>query len=224
MLTPLGESIWHAQSQIGLAPGIRLPLNMAVVRVGDGSLLLYSPIRIDDELATELAELGEVRYLVAPNTFHHLHLEAAQNRYPEAKTFGPSGLSDKTGAQLDAPLSEHPPIPLDGIRFLPIGGIPKLNEWVLIHEPSQTLVVSDLVFNIMDPPTWLTGLVNRLAGVYRRCGISRIFKTQIKDPEAFSNSIQALLELPFDRIAMAHGQLLPSGAKEVLRAEIAAYL
>ena len=53
---------------------------MAVLRLRDGSLLVHSPVELDDALAEALARLGPVRHIVSPNYEHVKY--AAQARPP----------------------------------------------------------------------------------------------------------------------------------------------
>ena len=65
-LVAIAPEVWavelHRQS------GFHLRVRMTVAR-RDGGLWLHSPIAIDEALAGTLAELGEVRHIVAPNRF-----------------------------------------------------------------------------------------------------------------------------------------------------------
>src|SRR5262245_59263104 len=95
MLTRLDEGLFSAETEIPLPLGARLPLRMTVLRLGDGSLCLHSPVAIDDALATEIAAQGEVRHIVAPNLLHHLFVKAALDRYPRALLHAARGLAEK---------------------------------------------------------------------------------------------------------------------------------
>jgi len=95
MLHPQAAHLWTADHELRLPMGVPFPTRMTVVRLTDGSLALISPIPIDDGLAGELAALGPVRHLIAPNLVHHLHLAPAKMRYPAARVLGPAGLAAK---------------------------------------------------------------------------------------------------------------------------------
>ena len=73
-----------------------LPSRATIVRLRDGSLVLHSPLAIDDATAMRIDALGEVRFLLAPNCMHWMFLKAAKKRYPNARVFGaPVGAHDK---------------------------------------------------------------------------------------------------------------------------------
>ena len=74
----------------------------------DGGLWLHSPIAIDEALAGTLAELGEVRHIVAPNRFHHMFAGAAKRRYPAAALWAAPGLRKKrSNVAFDRDLDEE---------------------------------------------------------------------------------------------------------------------
>ena len=54
---------------------------MAVLRLRDGSLLVHSPVELDDALAEALARLGPVRHIVSPN---YEHVKYAAQARPSA--------------------------------------------------------------------------------------------------------------------------------------------
>ena len=76
-----GEEIFEA----GAAP-----LKMIVVRLNGGSLLLYAPVRIRDEVGFGdwLDSLGPVEWLVVAASGHTLNIQAVAEKYPEAKIIG----------------------------------------------------------------------------------------------------------------------------------------
>ena len=71
------------------------PTRMAIARLANRQLWLWSPIALPPELAEELEKLGEVRYLVAPNKLHHLFLTEWAERYPGARLYAAPGLAKK---------------------------------------------------------------------------------------------------------------------------------
>ena len=72
MLREFGKDLWIAEGPVvpflGMFP---YPTRMAVVRLSDGGLWIWSPLALDDMLAKEVEALGPVRYLISPNKLHH---------------------------------------------------------------------------------------------------------------------------------------------------------
>jgi hypothetical protein len=55
-------------------------------------------------------------------------------------------------------------------------------------------------------------------GTYNRLGVSRLFVSYIKDRKAFTESVQAVLSLDFQRIVLSHGENVEGDARTKLKA------
>ena len=215
------RDVWAADHVQKVLVGFRSPARMTVVRLEDGGLWVHSPGPIDDRTAQELDRLGPVRFLVAPNRYHHLHLPAAVVRFPEAEVLGVSGLAEKrkdltfTGTLgVASPWgAEMQPIPIDGM--------PALNEVAFCHRPSGSLLVADLLFNLQQPRGPILSTYLRLTGVHRRVAMSRMIRFAIRDRAACAASCLRLLRQPFDRLIPCHGDVVEEGAKPQVEAALA---
>ena len=94
-LTAVAADLWSHVHRQRFPGGVVMQARMNVVRLGDGALLVHSPTPVDDALAAEIAALGPVGYVVAPNCFHHLHVTPFLARFPGAKVYGAPGLAQK---------------------------------------------------------------------------------------------------------------------------------
>ena len=214
------EGVWIAQAPLRFY-GIPFGTRMTVLRLGDGGLLLHSPIAIDAELRKRIEDLGPVRHLVAPNKLHHLHLPSARKAFPEAKLWAPPGLAAKRrdlgfdGALGDAPGPEW----AADLRPLVVRGSRLMEEVVFFHPKSRTLLVADLCehFGPHSPP--LTRLVARIGRMYDRPRMPPDWQASFRDRAATRASFEGLLAWDFDRVILAHGKLLPSGAKAIFERE-----
>ena len=64
-----------------------------------------------------------------------------------------------------AALSEVPPEWAGEIEIIPVAGMPRLSENALIHRPSGTLVLTDLVFNLAwEPGEKIPFFLRRISG------------------------------------------------------------
>jgi hypothetical protein len=217
-LRSLASDLWVAEDEIKLGV-ITLPIRMTVIRLKDGGLWILSPIPLHEDIAEDLASLGEVRYLVAPNLLHHLSLGVYAKRYPQARTFAPADLTKKRpDLTLHATL-EDPVAPpwANEIEFLPLQGMPKVNEFAFFHPPSETLIVTDLVFNLQQPRGFLSSMMFRMLGTYKRLAFSRLLGSMIKDKRALGQSCEALFGWAFSRLIMAHGEIVEENASPRLR-------
>jgi glyoxylase-like metal-dependent hydrolase (beta-lactamase superfamily II) len=217
-LQPVAEDLWTVEHPMSLPGGVHLPSRMTVVRLADGDLLLHSPVPIDDGLAAELAPLGPVAHVVAPNLFHHLFVPRTLERYPQALLSVAPGLEDKR-AELPVAdvLTDEAPEAWRGVMDqVVIRGAPKLNEVAFLHRPSRTLIVSDLVFNVRQPRGWGTALALRMMGTYKRLRQSRLWRMYMKDRAAVRRSAETLMNWNFDRVLPGHGDVHEGEARTAM--------
>jgi hypothetical protein len=205
----IGADIWKLHGKpLRLGGGVHMPLSSTVIRLPDRSLLVYSPVDIDDAQAAELTALGEVAHVVAPNLFHHLYVGKAAARWPRATLHAAPGLAAKRkdlafhrelGRDLDPALR-------DAIDVVVIGGAPKINEAVLFHRPSGTLVCADFVFHVNAPANLMTRMVLAMMGVGgRELAQSRLWKLLARDRSRVRASIDRVLQWPIASISPVHG-------------------
>ena len=73
------------------------PLRGFVVKLKSGSLLLYAPVRIREEVGfgSWLDSLGQVEWIVVASSMHTLHIKGVATRYPDAKIIGAPAAEDK---------------------------------------------------------------------------------------------------------------------------------
>jgi hypothetical protein len=159
-LQKIADGLWYVPGEVRMPGGVIFPCRMTIVKLSDGRLWLHSPVSLTDEDAKAINALGEVAFLVAPNCFHHLFMKAAMARFPTAKVYGAPKLNKKRPdiaftAMLEGDAAEGWP---QEIAQLLIKGIPGLNEVVFFHAPSRTLIVTDLIFNMRNPPQLAHGV------------------------------------------------------------------
>jgi hypothetical protein len=207
VLRQLDDDLWCCDSSVRIPGGVPMPVRMTIARLADG-LWLHSPVALDEALAQSIAKLGPVAHLVAPNCLHHLNMGPAIERFPNAKVHAPRGLRAKRpDLRIDADLQpgrERWP----EFEVIEITGAPELDEFVFIHRPSATLIVTDLVFNIHETNSLMLRLILRMVGAWRRLGQSRIWRRYTKDRRAAAAAVDTLLEHEIRRVIPAHGDVL----------------
>ena len=57
------------------AYGIEFGNTMTVVKLNNGLLWVHSPISLDAQSKENLENFGRVKFVVAPNDFHYLHIK-----------------------------------------------------------------------------------------------------------------------------------------------------
>ena len=201
--------------------GLSLGTRMTVLRLPDRSVALFSPVPIDDAFAAELAAIGEVAHVIAPNVYHHMHAAGAMQRYPKAKLHAAKELRRKRpDLRIDADFDDATRLG-DGITPVRIRGS-MMGETVLVHAPSETLISVDLVENFDTPaPDLYTRLYLRAGGIENRVGWSRFLKLVYRDKREARRSLDEVIALPWDRAIVAHGSVLARGAKQSVRDALA---
>jgi hypothetical protein len=218
-LTPFAEGVWVDSAPARIV-GMQLTATMTVLRLGDGSLLVHSPIALTPERRAAVEALGPVAQLYAPNLYHHLRMGEWSAAFPSARVHAPAGLARKRpDLRIDRAHNAAPEPAMAGVvDELSIDGF-RLEESVLLYRPARTLLVADLVHNIGRPQHAWTRFYSRTMGFYDRVGLSRIIRwSAFSDRAAARRSLDAVLALPFDRLIVGHGAPLTTGAREALAA------
>ncbi len=106
----------------------------------------------------------------------------------------------------------------EAVDEVPIAGF-RLEESVLFHRSSRALIVADLVHNVGRPKHWWTKLYTRIMGFYDRVALSRMIRwAAFPDHASARQSVDKILELPFDKIIVGHGTPITTDARATLRA------
>jgi hypothetical protein len=216
-LERLVDGVWLAQSPVRFL-GLRITSTMTVLRLGDGTVLLYSPVAMTPERRAAIDAIGPVAHLYAPNTFHHLWIGEWAAAYPSARLHAPAGLATK---RPDLRIDRFHNRPDErgvfaGVVEVPIEGF-VLEETVLFHSPTRTLVVADLVHNLGRPRHLWTKVYLWIMGFYDRIALSRMIRwTAFPDRTAARRSLDTLAGLPFERIVVGHGSPIVVDARSAL--------
>lgn len=190
--------------------GMELGARMTVLE-GDGGLLVHAPLGVPLEA---LGRLGPPRWVLAPNTFHHLYVGPWLAAGCEG--WAAPGLAEKRPDLLFHGVVAPGLRPFGpDIELFPLRCFPLTNEVVVYHRPSRTLVVTDLVFNLAPTAPWLTRAAMRCAGGYPGCRTT-VLERGLMRREAARREIGDLLSLDFDRLIMAHGQVVETGGRAAL--------
>ena len=221
-LRSLAPNLWVADRPLKLAVG-NVGARMTVIRLADGGLFLHSPVHLDDATRGALDAVGQVRCVVAPSKVHHFFVGDYIDAYPAARVYGAPGLAAKRrDLRFDATLSdEAAPEWLGEIESHLFRGAPYLNEVVFFHPATHTLILTDLAFNVAAHETAGAHLFYWVVGAAGRFGPHRIVRVMIRDRRAARASIDRILGWNFDRVIVAHGNILETGGRNRVAAAFA---
>jgi hypothetical protein len=156
-LQPFGPDIWIADGPVASFLGFPYSTRMALIRLSDGSLFVWSPVALSAALLAAVGALGPVRHLVSPNALHHLFLAEWTSAYPEARLYASPRLRRKRrDLSFNAELGDVPePAWAADIDQVVLHGSFALTEIVFFYRHSRTALFADLIQNF--PRDWFKG-------------------------------------------------------------------
>jgi hypothetical protein len=206
VLTPIvPDSIWVSERPIWFS-GVRLRSRTTVIRLEDGGLFVHSPSDPTLEWCAAVDSLGEVRWLVVPNCFHHLGARATAARYPAATLVGPQSAVDRNAdLELELELDDEKfRSALRELDVIPFRGCPFLDETVFFHRSTGTLVAADLVISATPHDHWTWRWAGRLTGCYQRVRVPPDVRRKTRPSDEAAQSIERLASLRAERLLVAH--------------------
>ncbi|SMY07461.1 DUF4336 domain-containing protein [Flavimaricola marinus] len=222
MLTQIAEDIWTVSGpEITAALGFHYPTRMAVIRLRDGSLFIWSPVALSDDLAKSVDRLGPVQHILAPNSLHHMSIPDWASVYPEATLYAAPKLAAKRpDIRFDQEIGTGtPPTWADEIAFVIVEGNAITTEVVLFHRKSGTVLVTDLIQQM--PQGWYSGwraIVAKLdLMVASEPTVPRKFRMAFKNKPAARKAVAEILEWPAEAVLMAHAPPVRSDARAFLK-------
>lgn len=199
---------------------------MTIVRCDNSDLILISPIAKDDNLIEEIDKLGQVKWIVAPNLYHHLYLSEFQENYPDAQLLAVPGLEKKRPDLAIAKILDPDEsivanalesIFLAGFKVFDLTGVSLLNEFIFFHSKSQSLILTDAAFAFDETFPLPTRLAARFLRSYQQLSPSLLEKFATKEKDKVKVSIQKILNWDFKRVIVAHGNIIENEAKQKLK-------
>ena len=214
MLKSIAPEIWHLPHEFAAGGGIRLSSRMTVVRLADSSLWLHSPVPLSSDVRSQVAALGDVRYIVAPNKLHHLFVADCAAAFPGAAIYGAPGLKKKRPdlAAMRELTREVEPQWSQDLEQTFFDGFPLGNESIWFHKRSRTLIVTDLLQCWQGELPFASKLYAALTGVSHRLAVPRTIRLAMKNREAARASAATILSYPFERVITAHNSIVEHDA------------
>ncbi|MGY3603486.1 MULTISPECIES: DUF4336 domain-containing protein [unclassified Bradyrhizobium] len=221
MLKEFDREIWTADGPDVSVAGFHYPTRMAVIRLSDGGLFIWSPIERSDSLRADVDAIGQVRHIVAPNSLHHLFLPQWKRAYPDAKVYAPPGLRKKReDIVFDADLESVPsPDWIEEIDQVLMHGNLITTEVVFFHIKSGTVLFTDLLQQIpADRNSGWRAMVAKLdLMVGPEPSVPRKFRVAFTNRRAARKSLDYILAWPAEKVLMAHGTPVEKDARAYLR-------
>jgi hypothetical protein len=210
-LAAFGANIWIAEGPVvRFFAGFPYPTRIAVIRLDDRSLFIWSPVALTPALRQAVDALGQVGHLVSPNFLHHLFLKEWKEAYPAARLYASPGLARRRkDIAFDAELGDAPePAWAAEIDQVLMRGSIAMTEVVFFHRASATAIFADLIQNL--PRDWIggwRGLLMRLDGLTApNPGAPREWRLSFVHRRAARAAMARILAWPVERVLIAHGE------------------
>lgn len=204
--------------------GTQIGRRVTLIRLTSGELVVHSTAPFSKEDVAAISNFGSPSALVDATFFHDTFARQGKESFHDVPYFKPSGFEVATGVTALS-LSEPPKSWRGELEVLPLEGIPKVREHVFFHPASRTLIVADLVFNLGPTANWWTRFFfKNIPGIPHPPGVSRIFRTFIRDRAAFGRSVRTMMKLDFDRVIVGHGDIIERDGKAKMATALRKFL
>ena len=203
----LEANLWHVSGK--MEQGIER--KMVVARRGDGDLVIFNPIALDEPGMAELEAFGRIAYLVAPNPYHRQDLSIWKQRYGQARVVAPRGARKAVskGAPVDLVCDELPADPQILLTH-PRGLGDKEALLVVRHAVGQTVATCDAVLNLVSGKVKFP--MSILLAPLDTPATPRLIKwMMLKSKDAWSEHLAELAGAT-TRLIPGHGAILSDGA------------
>ncbi len=222
-LHEFGNNVWLADGPVVRDMGTFFTTRMTIVKLSDGSVWISSPVPVSFDTMASISDLGEVRYLVAATPRHVWRLSAWHTLFPDAELWAArptlftlrKGHLPMSGYLSDTPVNAWR-ADFDQLEFK---GNPLLSEVLFFHRNTHTVMLDDIIMrNPVMKGRPLTNLVFKLGGVqHPHGGVSLDMRMTFLNRSLARRSLEQLLSWDFDKLIIAHGDCIESGAKEYVK-------
>ncbi|MGI9521290.1 MAG: DUF4336 domain-containing protein [Hyphomicrobiaceae bacterium] len=214
MLEIVDDGIWLAEGECVDFYGFPYPTRSVIIRLENGALWVWSPIRLSTPLRAAVERLGRPEFLISPNKIHHLFLSEWAAAYPSATLWGPrSTIKKRVDLRFQSPLENEAPEEwkreLDQVW---IAGSFLMDEIVFFHRASRTAILADLSENFSA--TFLTThwqpwqrRIAKIWGIVEGRGYAPLeWRLTFFDRRATRQARDAVLSWKPQKVIMAHGE------------------
>lgn len=219
-LKPFVNSLWTATTPIRFV-GTWFPHVMTVVQLKDGGVMLHSPCRPSPALFDDIARLGVVSHIIAPNWFHDLYLREYRAAYPNATFWAPGFLRRQCPGIINEVLDAATSAPWAAeLPHVSLSGLLSFDEAIFFHVATRTLIVADFLMNaVADEQTpAFTRLGYRLFGLDGRLQVFPLLRWfGLSSRPSMRRAAAQIVAWDPEHVIVAHGQRVVADVSGELR-------
>ncbi|KDQ60115.1 hypothetical protein JAAARDRAFT_32487 [Jaapia argillacea MUCL 33604] len=195
------------------------------IKLSNGHVWVLASTPLSEETKSTIDAMGEVKYIVSPDSLHHLFLAEFKKAYPEAKLIGVAPLVERKKAEgltLDGAYGADPADTKygfeDDISACHFPGHAN-SDVAFLHKPSKTLIEADLLFNLpateqyskskSSASNFIANRLNPFSGLHKT-----LIGGVIKDKVTMTRDAKTVESWDFDRIIPCHGDVIETGGKK----------
>ena len=202
--------------------GADLRRNVTLIRLRSGKMMIHSTARFTPDDVAPIRALGEPGWLLDGILRHDTFAKEGREAFPGIPSLAPGGFSEVVGFATTPFVPA--PVEWDGeLKAMEIQGAPEARDTALLHIPSRTIILTELVFNFgPDESVWTKLLLHIAVGADHNPGMPRPMKSGIKNKSAFRKSLAEILSWDFDRVIVGHGDVMERDGNAKLHTVLAA--
>jgi len=218
---------------------IKMGIRATAIKLSSGNLAIFSPVPWTSDVEGTLKSLGgNVNFLIAPDYEHHMSLGPWKAKFPNAVVIAVEGLREKRAKQGNEDIIIDVTFGKDNKRQVKLPeelaadieveyfDAHANKEIVVLHREDKTLITADLMFNLPPNEQFSKAEVDATSGFWQRFaalaasingnGQQRfLWHVLAKDKASFSESAKMVNTWSFNKIIVAHGDVIETGGKEL---------
>ena len=209
----------YRENVICISGGLKLESSdlgcrMTLIKLKSNKWLLHSPIPPTSQIFDFIDQLGVIQIVVAPNSLHHLFIDEYLKKYGATLLAVQDALDKTKIGYKNTELLDDSYSELKTEFEIEIVKGKKVEEAVLFHIESKTLMLTDLAFNRRVPRNLFMRFVEKHMGMSAPLGPSVLAKyVFFGDSAPFRSSLKKIASWDFERVTMCHGEVIESGGK-----------
>ena len=214
----LEDNLWVVNGDV---PGVPFHRRMSIVRRSDGTLLFFNAMPLHDAALAEVKAWGTPAILVVPHDQHMIDARAFAEKL-QLKVYGPKACEAKARERADL-AGTLDMIPADpSMQIETVRGVKTGEPALIVHHAGGrvSLLFSDVIMNNAKSSI---GFLPRMMGFAGDVKVVPVFRMMfLKDKPALKAQLEQWAGLTsLVRLVPCHGDVVPAGAPEALRAAAA---